>query len=91
MKLIRLPSPGGVIYVRRTFALTSPSRVMPTPILLALPSNPIDTTIAVEFKHQTISMTVKAHDYHQVAKPHILSTILSTIARSDVVNRPKLT
>lgn len=42
---ILIPSPGGVIYVRRTFARTLPSRTMPTPILLALPSKPIEITI----------------------------------------------
>lgn len=35
------------MYVRRTFAKTSPSLTMPTPILFALPSNPMAMTILV--------------------------------------------
>lgn len=33
------------MYVRRMFDKTSPSLTMPTPILLALPSNPMAITI----------------------------------------------
>lgn len=45
--LSNLPCPGGVMYVLRIFAKTSPSRTIPTPILLAEPSNPIEITIFV--------------------------------------------
>ena len=40
-----LPWPGGVIYVRRGLDKTSPSLIIPTPILLAEPSNPMAITI----------------------------------------------
>ena len=40
-----LPSPGGVMYVTRGLARTSPSWTMPIASLLALPSNPIAITI----------------------------------------------
>ena len=39
------PSPGGVINVLLGFAKTIPSRIIPIPNLLALPSKPIETTI----------------------------------------------
>lgn len=41
------------MYVLRTFAMTSPSLVIPTPILLALPSKPIDTTIFGLFQNRS--------------------------------------
>ena len=40
-----LPCPGGGTYVRLTFDRTLPSAIMPMPILLALPSNPITIVI----------------------------------------------
>lgn len=44
------------MYVRRTLAMTSPSRTMPTPILLALPSNPMDTTIFAIFSNSVAAL-----------------------------------
>lgn len=43
--LMSSPWPGGVMYVRLGFDRTSPSLMIPTPILLALPSNPITTVM----------------------------------------------
>lgn len=42
------------MYVLRTFEMTSPSLTMPTPILLALPSNPIEITIFRAMLHRNI-------------------------------------
>lgn len=56
----KLPCPGGVIYVLRTFDKISPSLMMPTPILLALPSNPMATTIiSVKCFENTLNKTQK--------------------------------
>lgn len=54
-----LPWPGGVIYVRRTFDNISPSLIMPTPILLALPSNPMATTIILVKFHRKFELFVE--------------------------------
>lgn len=43
--LLYKPSPGGVIYVLLQFDKTFPSFTTPIPNLLALPSNPRETTI----------------------------------------------
>jgi hypothetical protein len=44
-KHIIQPSPGGVMNVLLGLAKTIPSRSIPIPSLLALPSKPIETTI----------------------------------------------
>lgn len=47
-----VPVPGGVMNVLRGLDRTMPSRMMPTPSLLAEPSKPIAITISVGYKRE---------------------------------------